>query len=180
MSEQLEQVKALALTCGFSHAGIMEADTIKLRTEVRDACAENKCKAYNTNWACPPACGTLEECETRIRKYKKGILVQTTGYLEDSLDYETMGQTAQEHGKHMEAFADEIKKFYPGSMVMGAGGCMRCPKCTYPDEPCRFPGKLTSSMEAYGMVVSDVCQDNNLPYYYGKDTLTYTGCVLLE
>jgi predicted metal-binding protein len=136
--------------------------------------------AYNTNWACPPGCGTLEECEVRIRKYKKGILVQTTAMLEDSMDFEGMAEAAKNHGEHMATFTDEIKKLYPGSMIMGAGGCMRCQKCTYPDEPCRFPEKMSSSMEAYGMVVSDVCQANNLPYYYGKDTLTYTGCVLLE
>jgi predicted metal-binding protein len=158
----------------------VDADTIRLRTEVRDACAVNKCGAYNTNWSCPPGCGTLEECEVRIRKFKKGLLVQTTGVLEDSMDIDGMMQTAKDHTKHMDAFMEEIKKLYPGSMIMGAGGCKRCEKCTFPDKPCRFPDKMTSSMEAYGMVVSDVCQDNNLPYYYGENTLTYTGCILLE
>jgi predicted metal-binding protein len=180
MADQLEQIRELALNCGFSHAGLMDADTIRLRTEVRDACATNKCGAYNTKWSCPPGCGTLEECEARLRKYKRGVLVQTTGFLEDSMDYDTMAQTSKDHAAHMETFSDEIKKLYPGSMTMGAGACKRCEQCTFPDKPCRFPDKMTSSMEAYGMVVSDVCQDNKLPYYYGKDTLTYTGCVLLE
>ncbi|MDR1248888.1 MAG: DUF2284 domain-containing protein [Treponema sp.] len=180
MPDQLEQLKELALSCGFSHAGLMDADTIRLRTEVRDACAVNKCGAYNTKWSCPPGCGTLEACEVRIRKYKKGILLQTTGIMEDSMDYETMTQTGKDHAEHLESFSGEIKKQYPGSMIMGAGACRRCETCAYPDEPCRFPDRMTASMEAYGMVVSDVCKDNNLPYYYGKDTITYTGCVLLE
>ena len=30
------------------------------------------------------------------------------------------------------------------------------------------------------MLVSDVCKDNKLPYYYGTNTLTYTACVLFE
>jgi predicted metal-binding protein len=176
----MEQIQELALHCGFSHVGPIDADTIRLRTEVRDACAVNKCGAYNTKWSCPPGCGTLEECEARIRKYKKGILVQTTGILEDSLDYDTMAQTSKDHSAHLEAFTEAIKKLYPNSMIMGSGGCRLCEKCTFPDKPCRFPDKMTSSMEAYGMVVSDVCQDNNLPYYYGQNTLTYTGCILLE
>jgi predicted metal-binding protein len=178
--DQLEQVKKLALSCGFSHAGLMDAATIRLRTEVRDACAANKCGFYNIKWSCPPGCGALEACEERIRKYKKGILIQTTGIMEDSMDYETMMQTGKEHGEHMEVFGDAIKKRYPGSMVMGAGACKRCEQCTFPDQPCRFPDRMISSMEAYGMVVSDVCKENKLPYYYGKDTITYTGCVLLE
>ncbi|AEF83706.1 conserved hypothetical protein [Treponema primitia ZAS-2] len=180
MPDQLEKIKEIALDCGFSHTGILNVDTIKVRTEVRDACAVNKCGIYNKKWSCPPGCGTLDECEARIRKFKWGILVQTTGILEDSLDYETMEQTGKDHGQHMQAFAEKIRKLYPSSMVMGSGGCRICETCAFPDEPCRFPQEMNSSMEAYGLLVSDVCQDNKLPYYYGNGTLTYTGCVLLE
>jgi predicted metal-binding protein len=63
--------------------------------------------------------------------------------------------------------------------VMGAGPCKRCRECTYPHEPCRYPKQMTISMEAMGMLVSEVCKDNHLPYYYGPNTLTYVGCVLL-
>ncbi len=65
-------------------------------------------------------------------------------------------------------------------MIIGTGACTRCEKCTYPDKPCRFPDKMTSSMEALGMVVSDVCRDNGIPYYYGQGTITYVGCVLID
>jgi predicted metal-binding protein len=176
----IEKVKLLALQCGFSQVGELDVDTIRVREEVRAACAQNKCKAYNSNWSCPPACGTLEECESKIRRYKKGILVQTTGILEDSLDYETMEQTGKHHGKNLAQFAQDIRNLYPSCMVIGAGSCGNCETCTYPTAPCRFPSRMISSMEALGMVVSDVCKDNHLPYYYGPNTLTYTGCVLLE
>jgi predicted metal-binding protein len=179
MAEQVEAAKNLALNCGFSHVGDLETATIQVRREVRESCAENKCKAYGTRWSCPPGCGTLEECEARIKRYRRGILLQTTGVLEDSLDYEGMSKAAEEHGKHMAAFAREIKALYPASLMVGAGACIRCETCTYPDAPCRFPDEMTASMEALGMVVSDVCRDNQLPYYYGPNTLTYVGCVLL-
>lgn len=71
-------LKELALSCGFSHVGNLDADTIEVHPEVRDSCASNKCQAYDKNWACPPACGTLEECSERIHKYKKGLILQTT------------------------------------------------------------------------------------------------------
>jgi predicted metal-binding protein len=174
----IERVRALALEYGFSHVGTLEVGTIRIRPEVRDACAADKCKAYNKTWSCPPGCGTLAECETKIRKYKTGILLQTTGILEDPLDYETMEQTGRQHGKNLDGFAKEIKQLCPSCMVIGAGASTRCESCTYPGSPCRFPGDMTSSMEALGMIVSDVCRDNNLPYYYGPNTLTYTGCIL--
>jgi len=180
MAVQFQEVKELALKCGFSHVGDLEVSTIKLRTEVRDACATDKCGAYGKRWSCPPGCGTLEECDVRIRKYQRGVILQSTGEMEDAFDAETTVETARLHGERLEAFAEELRKLYPQSMMIGAGACGRCETCTYPDKPCRFPEKISASMEALGMVVSDVCQDNNLPYYYGPNTITYTGCVLID
>jgi predicted metal-binding protein len=99
--------------------------------------------------------------------------------LEDSLDYESMERIALEHGKNLDAFRGRIQIRYPSCLVIGAGACRRCEECTYPHEPCRFPKQMICSMEAMGMLVSEVCKDNKLPYYYGPNTLTYIGCVLL-
>jgi predicted metal-binding protein len=91
-----------------------------------------------------------------------------------------MLKTGEDHGKNIAAFREKINALYPDSLLLGAGGCNRCEKCTYPDSPCRFPNEIIYSMEAFGMVVSDVCKNNNLPYYYGPNTLTYVGCILIE
>ncbi len=63
---------------------------------------------------------------------------------------------------------------------MGAGACTICETCTWPERPCHFPDKMVSSMEAYGLVVSDVCKPAGIPYYYGPLTLTYSSCVLFR
>ena len=52
---------------GFSEAGVLNPETLKVMPLVRETCAEDKCHAYNHNWTCPPACGTLDECESRMR-----------------------------------------------------------------------------------------------------------------
>ncbi|MDR1908427.1 MAG: DUF2284 domain-containing protein [Spirochaetaceae bacterium] len=179
MAESMETVKELALNCGFSHVGELDVSTIRVRTEVRDACAADKCQSYGKRWTCPPGCGTLEECDARIKKYRRGVILQTTAEL-DTMDFEAIGELGMNHGKNMEGFAKEIRARYPSCLVIGAGACMRCQTCTYPDEPCRFPNEASASMEALGMIVSDVCKDNNLPYYYGAGTLTFVGCVLLD
>lgn len=44
--------------------------------------------------------------------------------------------------------------------------------------PCRFPDKACSSMEAYSLLVSEACKVGGLQYYHGKNTLSYTACVL--
>ncbi len=180
MFAEFEQYAQKGLEMGFTHVAPLKADTIICRYEVRGDCAVNKCHAYNKSWACPPACGTIEECQQRIREYENGLILQTTGELEDNFDYESMMATSANHAKHFEAFSDYIKEICPSALLIGTGGCLRCKQCTYPDAPCRFPNKLTHSMEAYGMVVSEVCQANNIQYYYGKNTITYVACVLVN
>jgi predicted metal-binding protein len=180
MAVDYEALKEEALSCGFSHVGDLNADTIVLRPEVRAACAENKCHSYGKNWVCPPGCGTLEECGEQIHSYKRGLILQTTGEMEDSFDVEAMMELAERQGKNMSEFASRIRKRYPGALVLGDGQCRNCKTCTYPDAPCRFPEKRSSAMEAYGMVVSEVCAKNDIPYYYGPGTLTYVGCILIE
>lgn len=96
------------------------------------------------------------------------------------MDVETMMETEAEHKKHFFALEEQLRAKYPTMLPIGAGCCTRCKECTYPDNPCRFPDKTFASMEAYGMLVTQVCQDNNLTYYYGPCTITYTSCFLLE
>ena len=43
---------------------------------------------------------------------------------------------------------------------------------------CRYPAKRLSSMEAFGLFVSNVCSRSGLGYNYGARTMTYTSCLL--
>ena len=163
---------------GFETVEALNVETLHAMVEVRDMCATDKCDAYGKNWSCPPACGTLEECAQRMAKYTQGFLIQTVGELEDSWDYEGMEEIIGNHKDRVEALNDKLKDLGGEYLLLTAGGCTLCKKCNYP-EPCRFPHKMLSSMEAYGLLVSKVCQDNNVKYYYGSDKLAYTGCVLI-
>ena len=166
--------------CGFTHVGMLDTSTIHLLKEVRDMCSQDSCHMYGKNWCCPPGCGTLEECEKKIRKYTQGILVQTVGELEDELDGEGMMETEARHKENFDKLREELLKKYPGMLSIGSGCCTRCKVCTYPDAPCRFPDHSFASMEAYGMLVTRICEDNNMVYYYGPGTISYTSCFLLE
>ncbi len=176
----IKQLEKIGVELGFTRVAPVDADTIQLLKDVRKMCEVNSCTAYGTRWTCPPGCGTLEECEERIRKYHHGVLVQTTGELEDEFDGEGMMETEERHKEHFLRMHDALVKIYPDMLSLGAGTCTICRKCTYPDAPCRFPDKRFSSMEAYGMLVTQVCQDNGVDYYYGPGTITYTSCFLVE
>ena len=179
MKIRIEELKRLGKQAGFTHIAPLDCSTIKLLPEVRQMCASNACHMYDKNWYCPPGCGALQECEERVQKYSHGILVQTVGELEDSMDGEGMMETEAAHKAHFSTMESLLRPLYPHMLAIGAGCCTRCTSCTYPDAPCRFPDKSFASMEAYGMLVTQVCQDNNLPYYYGPCTISYTSCFLL-
>lgn len=167
----------LAKECGFTEAAALDVNTLEPMAMVRDACAEDKCGAYGKNWTCPPACGTLEECGERLRSYKNGILLQTVGVLSKRIDTKGYAETEKRHLEALSLFADRLREQYPEALVLGSGGCRVCAACAYP-EPCRFPERSMSSMEAYGLFVSRVCTLNGLGYYYGEKTISYTACVL--
>ena len=175
-----EKLSVQGKTCGFTNVARLDPATIELREEVRAMCASGKCRMYGRSWSCPPACGTLEELRTRISGYREGILVQTVGQLEDSMDGEGMMEAEAQHKAHFSDMHDLLLQDYPDLLAIGAGTCTRCKTCSYPDAPCRFPDRMTSSMEALGMLVLDVCKANGLTYYYGPNTIAYTSCFLLK
>ena len=173
MTEWIEKAKEL----GFDAAATIDPKTLESREDVRSMCAADKCGAYNKNWTCPPACGTIEACQQKMRNYEKGILLQSIGHMTKAIDSKCYRETERRHMKNFYAFADEIRKEYPKALCLGAGGCRICKQCAYP-EACRFPEKAMSSMEGYGLFVTQVCRDAGVPYHYGEKTITYTAIVL--
>lgn len=162
---------------GFDEAVILDVSTLQPRADVRAMCAEDKCGAYGRNWTCPPHCGTLDDCAARIGGYSRGILLQTVGKLEKTIDTKGYRRAEERHLRQFRAFAESIREMYPTALCLGAGGCRICPKCAFPD-PCRFPEKAYPSMEGYGLFVTQVCRDNRIPYHHGERTVTFTACVL--
>ncbi len=176
----LKRLKDIGREIGFTLVAPVDAETMQSNEKVREMCASGKCHKYAKAWSCPPACGTIEDCSRKIHRYHSGIIVQTTAYLEDELDGETMMETESCHKENFLRMNDVLRLEYPDMLSLGAGCCTRCKVCTYPDAACRFPEKMFSSLEAYGILVTDLCRDNHIKYYYGKNTITYSSCFLLE
>ncbi|MCL2463709.1 MAG: DUF2284 domain-containing protein [Micrococcales bacterium] len=180
MTDVMTDLVAAALDFGFSHAAAMDPATLRVRDEVREMCAADRCHSYGRCWVCPPACGTLDDSRRIIAGYRSGLLVQTTGALEDPYDYDSMMAADAEQKRRFSDFRQVLAPRYPHLTALGNGACTICETCAYPNEPCRHPDLAVVSMEAFGLVVSDTCGDNGLGYYYGPNTITFTGCYLLE
>lgn len=162
---------------GFDTATSFDPRILEARQDIRDMCNADKCMIFGKNWGCPPHCGSVEECQQKMHAYKHGILLQTTGHMTKAIDSKCYRETERRHLAAFYALADLVREAHPKALCLGAGGCRICKKCAWPG-PCRFPEKAMSSMEGYGLFVTQVCRDVGVRYYYGEKTITYSACIL--
>ena len=170
----------LAEEAGFTHAASLSMDALLFRQEVREMCSADLCRSYGRSWSCPPAVGSLDTISSRAKGFSRGIIVQTVGNLADDFDIDSIHSIFKRHMACFDTLVRQARMISPGCLPMGAGACRRCRRCTYPDRPCRHPDKLWPSMEAYGLLVSDVCTKSGLGYNYGSGTMTFTSCILID
>lgn len=175
-----KEIRNLALQIGFSEIVPLDIETMVPNPEVRKMCEQNSCGQYASNWSCPPACGTLETCQSRIRKYSEGVLLQTVGKLEDEFDGEGMIEIQDKHKANYLMMYRALQNNFQEILALGTGCCTQCKTCTYPGKQCNFPEYCISSMEAYGLLVTEICKRNGLQYYYGPKTISYVSGFLFH
>lgn len=170
----------IAQECGYEVVGPLEVSGLVFRDEVRAMCNKQQCPTgYDSSWSCPPAMPPLEEQRVIVSAFSDGVVVQTIGQMEDEFDFETIQETSSEHNKRFLQFAKKMRAESTVPVLpLGAGCCDVCPSCTYPDDPCRYPDEMISSMEGSGLLVSEVCTNNGFKYNNGKNTITFTSCCL--
>ena len=177
----MPEILTLAREIGFEGAAEFDVSRLEFRTDVREMCADGRCKRYGRCWSCPPACGSVEALERRAKSYSRGVLVQTVGKLDGDFDADGIAAAEREHKRRFDTLARQARLVTGGKcMPPGAGACTRCAKCTYPDRPCRHPDMLWPSMEATGLLITDVCKLAGLQYYHGPGTITFASCILFH
>ena len=163
----------------FEYAVIPTA-ALNFSPELLRACESNVCGNYNKCWTCPPAIGPLEQQKEKITAFSSAFVFTTKFSLEDSFDYEGMMKAKDCHNK---LTAEMHEKFGKTNPAYGAGGCKICASantdavCAYP-EPCRFPDKTYSSVEAAGINVTELSRAGGIHYNNGPNTITYFSMIL--
>ena len=175
MDEQklLQQV----LDLGAYKAAIIPVDKIHFDKGFRAMCESNACGNYGKCWMCPPDAGDIDKLMDEAKTFSKALVYQTVGELEDSYDFEGM----MEAGERQNQLAQNVSKAFAAlpfekSLHLGAGGCRVCKVCAKrTNEPCRFPDRAMSSLETYGVAVSELAQACGMKYIHGANTVTYFG-----
>jgi predicted metal-binding protein len=172
-----------ALACSASHAAVIDTRAIIFDEAFRKACERNACGKYNTNWMGPPAIGPIQELMQKVRKFRRGLLFQTVHTISSSFDMKGMIEGAKVHERVFRDLLKTIRRKYAfGKMLaLNAGCCRVCERCAFLDnEPCRHPDEAVSSVEAYGIDAMALQKQAGIPYYSGKNTVTYVGLILFS
>lgn len=172
-----------ALNLKADHAAIAEVAKVKFVEEFRKACEQNVCRKYNTNWVCPPAVGQFAELKNQACQYKQGLFFQTVHKIASSFDLNGMYAAKKVHDKVFREILDNVKNKHKlkDILPLNAGACEFCPRCAYLDhEKCRFPDEAFASVEAYGIDVINLEKACGIPYYNGKNTVSYVGLILFN
>ena len=178
MNKQIieEEIKSLPL----HEYAFLKPEDVVFSQEVRGICEGNSCGAYGSCWACPPALGSIEECRQRCLQYKDAFLFTTATKVKNSFDMQGWLEARKEHEKLTDQVGEVFRKHSINPLILSTEGCTVCKKCTYPDEPCRFPNKMYPATEGYGILVMQQAQLCNVAYNNGVNTVTYFSMVFFN
>lgn len=180
IQNRITKLKETALETGFYETGIVTTASLQFDPEIRKLCEENSCGNYGASWACPPAVGTLEECEQRCRQYDYMMIFSGRFEIEGSFDLDGMMNGLFRFKDMTEQFDRKLKNFLDFYQLLSNEGCGRCRSCTWPGAPCRFPEKLYHSIEGYGFRVDQLAKAAGMGYNNGENTVTYFGALLFR
>jgi predicted metal-binding protein len=166
----------LCLKLGAAKAAEMPVSKLVLQSELRVYCEQNRCGRYHRNYTCPPLIGEISQLIHTLKTFSKTVIWQNIYQLEDSFDFEGMALGQRNHHAMTLKAAQHIyrEKGRDKALVLSAGGCTHCAICAcQTSEPCRDPDNALSSLEAYGINVSQIENVSDMKYINGANTVTY-------
>ena len=181
-NELITQLPERIVEKGAFKAAFVPISEVKTDVSFRAMCESNVCGKYGKCWTCPPDAGNINDLINSLQAFSRVLIYQTVSELEDSFDIEGMYEAGNRHNKLLQSLMEIYNESTLGCKVMhlGAGGCKFCERCAKEDGiPCRFPDKAVSSLEAYGINVSELAKSGGMKYINGQDTVTYFGAIFI-
>ena len=168
---------AAASRLGFADAALIDTDRIVFEPSFRQYCEENRCGNYGANYACPPACGTVEEMRQRVLGYPRALVLRTQWSWTEGEDPGRLVEAKKQHGRMTR---DLITQTGCRGLMVGASGCNLCAECLMKKgEPCRYPDQRFSCMSAYCISVEDLARQCGMPYTWRTGTVSFFSMVCL-
>ena len=159
---------------GASNAAELPVEKLVFQPELRALCEQNACGRFGRSYTCPPAAGDVEELIATVKSFSNAVIWQNIYQLEDSFDFGGMIDAQKKHNDMTIEIARQARTAVSPVLILAAGGCSLCEACAIQtNEPCRHKDDALSSLEAYGINVSKICDASDMKYINGVNTVTY-------
>ena len=159
---------------------ILDTAEVSVESRVRTICKQ-ECVRYGSTWACPPAVGTLPECEKRIHSYPQAVFFSSVAEVSDIMNMEEILSTRMAHEDLTEKTADYLKGEGYETFILSTESCDYCRHCAYLDgKPCRFPEHMHPCLESYGVVVQDIVERKQMEYNLGGNSILWFSMILFR
>lgn len=150
----------------------LSLEDVPFLEQVRYIC-QTECPRYGTSWSCPPAVGTVEECQERCRKYKNVFLFTTMEEVTDISDMEETLRTRKAHEEITRKVGAILKEKCREVLILSTESCANCQECTYPAAPCRYPEAMFPCIESYGILVTELAEKCGISFMSGGNIVTW-------
>ncbi len=155
----------------------LKSTAVIFSDEVRRLCEKNVCGMYGSSWACPPAVGSVEECKNRCTDFENAFMFTSLAKLKKKYDIAGWSEARKLHEAITEQVAQIFRNQFKETLILSAEGCTLCDKCTYPENPCRFPNRMFPATEGFGIMVVQQAPLCNIKYNNGENTITYFSII---
>lgn len=157
---------------------ILDTEEINIAERGRIIC-QIECPRYGTTWACPPAVGTLEECEKRIKSYPHAVFFTSVAEVSDLMNMEEMLSTRHAHEELTTKVGEYLNKQGYETFILSTESCDICDRCAYLDgEPCRHPDRMHPCLESHGVICHEIVEKHQMEYNIGGNTILWFSMVL--
>lgn len=151
----------------------LEPEKLEFSDRVRWIC-EHECPMYGKSWACPPAVGSVAECQGKCLKYENCLMIATITEVRDIADLQETLDTRADHEKVTNQVRDRMREQGIQPYILSTEACAVCQRCAYLDGlPCRLPGKMHPCVESHGINLLAIIEEQGLAFQYGENVVTW-------
>ena len=148
-------------------------DELTFSDRIRWIC-EHECPMYGKSWACPPAVGSVRECQRKCLKYENCLLISTIVEVEDITNIEETLATRPGHEEVTNQVRDIFRELGVEPYILSTEACTICEHCAYLEgKPCRFPEKMHPCVESHGINVVPMLEKRGLEFQFGANVVTW-------
>ena len=145
----------------------IDTKELSFSPRVRHIC-ESECPMYGKSWACPPAVGSVEDCQAKCLSYPEALVITTITEVSDIANLQETLDTRGPHEAITHQIADLVRRQCGEVYVLSTEACAVCEQCAYPEGPCRHPDRMFPCVESHAILATELAEKYGIDFIGGN------------